>query len=339
MELLPYGPMTGERIMKEIRYIWAVNEAMSEEMERDEDVVLIGEDVAVSGGAFGASRGLLKQFGADRLVETPISENSFVGLAAGAAACGLRPIVEIMFMDFMTVCMDAVVNQLAKMRYMFGNQYTLPLVIRTPEGGGLNAGPQHSQCLEAWFAHVPGLKVVMPATPHDAKGLLKSAIRDDNPVIVVENKSLHALKGMIPEEEYLVPIGVADVKKEGTDVTIVAAGRMVHESLKAAKALEKEGVHAEVVDLRSIQPWDKETVFNSVGKTHRLVVVHEAVKSFGIGAEISATVSEEIMDELDAPILRVGAPFVPVPFGLEKNYLPGVEDIVKAAKQTVESVF
>lgn len=326
-------------MMKEIRYIWAVNEAMREEMERDDDVVLIGEDVAEAGGAFGASRGLLKGFGKERIVETPISENSFVGMAAGAAACGLRPIVEIMFMDFMAVCMDAVVNQLAKMRYMFGNQYTLPMVIRTPEGGGLNAGPQHSQCLEAWFAHVPGLKVVMPATPHDAKGLLKTAIRDNNPVIVVENKSLHALKGRIPEEEYLVPIGVADVKIEGTDVTIVAAGRMVHESLKAAGELEAEGISAEIVDLRSIQPWDREAVFNSVGKTHRLVVAHEAVKNFGIGAEIAATVCEEIMDELDAPICRVGAPFVPVPFGLEKTYLPGARHIVEAAKKTVAKGF
>ena len=325
--------------MKQIRYIWAINEAMKEEMDRDPDVVLFGEDVGPSGGAFGASRGLLDRFGDKRIVETPISESSFVGLAAGAAACGIRPIVEIMFMDFMTVCMDAVVNQIAKMRYMFGNQYTLPIVIRTPAGGGFNAGPQHSQSLEAWFSHVPGLKVVMPATPHDAKGLIKSAIRDDNPVLVVENKALHALKGEIPDEEYLVPIGEADVKRQGTEVTVVATSRMVHESLKAADELASDGVEIEVIDLRTIQPWDRETVFASVAKTHRLVIAHEATKQFGIGAEISAVVAEEILDELDAPIMRVGAPFVPVPFSLEQAFLPNAKDVVQAVQKAVHRVF
>ena len=325
--------------MKEIRYIWAINEAIKEEMERDENVVLIGEDVGTPGGSFGASRGLHDQFGPERVFDTPISEAGIMGLAAGAAACGLRPIVEIMFMDFMTVCMDGIVNQIAKMRYMFGSQYTVPVVIRTPAGGGLNAGPQHSQCLEAWFAHVPGLKVVMPGTPYDVKGLLKSAIRDDNPVIVVENKALHALKGFIPEEEYVVPIGNADVKKEGTDVTVIATSRMVHESLKAAETLAKENINIEIIDLLSISPWDKETVFNSVSKTHRLVIAHEAVKNFGIGAEISAAVAEEIIGELDAPIMRVGAPFVPVPFSLEKAYLPSAEDIIFSVKRTLERSF
>lgn len=325
--------------MKEIRYIWAINEAMKEEMERDEKVFLMGEDVGVPGGSFGASRGLYDLFGPDRVIDTPISEAAITGMAAGAAACGLRPILEIMFMDFMTVCMDGIVNQIAKMRYMFGSQYQVPIVIRTPSGAGLNAGPQHSQSLEAWFAHVPGLKVVMPATPHDAKGLLKSAIRDDNPVIFVEHKALHGLKGSIPEEDYLVPMGKADIKKEGTDVTLVTVSRMVHESLKAAAALETEGIHAEVIDLLSISPWDRETVFNSIGKTHRLVIAHEAVKQFGIGAEISAAVCEEIMDELDAPVIRVGAPYVPVPFSLEKAYLPGAEDIAAAVRKTVERTF
>jgi pyruvate dehydrogenase E1 component beta subunit len=322
--------------MKEIRYIWAVNEAMAEEMARDERVVLIGEDVGIPGGSFGASRGLYERFGPERVVDTPISEAAIVAMAAGAAACGLRPIVEIMFMDFMAVCMDAVVNQAAKMRYMFGSQYTVPLVIRTPAGGGLNAGPQHSQHLEAWFAHVPGLKVVMPATPYDVKGILKSAVRDDNPVIVVENKALHALKGQVPEEEYLIPIGKADVKRQGADVTVVAVSRMVHEALKAAELLSGENIQTEVIDLLSISPWDRETVFGSVSKTHRLVIAHEAVKAFGIGAEIAATVMEEVMDELDAPIMRVGAPFVPVPFGLEKAYLPNAEGIVSAVKKTLE---
>ena len=323
--------------MKDIRYIWAINEAIREEMEKDENVFLIGEDVGGSGGAFGASRGLYEQFGAQRIVETPISEAAIMGLAGGAAACGLRPIVEIMFMDFMTICMDGIVNQIAKLRYMFGSQYTVPIVIRTPAGGGLNAGPQHSQCLEAWFAHVPGLKVVMPATPYDAKGILKSAVRDDNPVIVVENKTLHALKGQIPDDEYLVPIGKADIKKQGTDATVVATSRMVHESLKAADRLAEENINIEVIDLLSISPWDKETVFNSISKTHRLVIAHEAVKSFGVGAEISATVAEEILDELDAPVMRVAAPFVPVPFSLEKTYLPGADDVFAAVKKTLDS--
>lgn len=325
--------------MKEIRYIWAIGEAIKEEMERDDTVFLIGEDVGIPGGSFGASRGLYDLFGPARVVDTPISEAAITGMAAGAAACGLRPIVEIMFMDFMTVCMDGIVNQIAKMRYMFGSQYTVPIVIRTPSGAGLNAGPQHSQSLEAWFAHVPGLKVVMPGTPYDVKGLLKSAVRDDNPVIVVEHKALHALKGIIPEEEYLVPIGKADIKQEGTDVTIVTVSRMVQESLKAAQALAGEGIHAEVIDLLTISPWDRETVFNSVGKTHRLVIAHEAVKSFGIGAEISASVCEEIMDELDAPVMRVGAPSVPVPFNLEKAYLPNSEDVIEAVKKTLDRIF
>ncbi len=325
--------------MKEIRYIHGINDAIREEMERDEDIFLIGEDVGIPGGSFGATRKLYDQFGPERVVDSPISEAGIMGLAAGAAACGLRPIVEIMFMDFMTVCMDGIVNQIAKMRYMFGSQYKMPIVIRSPAGGGLSAGPQHSQCLEAWFAHVPGLKVVMPATPYDVKGLMKSAIRDDNPVIMVENKALHGMKGTVPEYEYLVPIGQAEVKREGKDVTVVATSRMVHETLKAADSLAEEGVEIEVVDLLSISPWDKETVFKSIKKTHRLVIAHEAVKSFGIGAEISATVAEEIMDEMDAPIMRIGAPFVPVPFNLEKSYLPNANDVTEAVKQTLERIF
>jgi len=322
--------------MKEIRYIQGVKEAIHEEMEKDKRVVLIGEDVGKPGGAFGASNGLWKQFGSERVIDTPISEAGIVGMAAGAAACGLRPIVEIMFMDFMTVCMDGIVNQIAKMRYMFGSQYSMPIVIRTPGGGGLNAGPQHSQCLEAWFAHIPGLKVVMPSTPYDVKGILKASIRDDNPVIVVENKALHALKGEIPEEDYVVEIGKADIKKTGSDVTVVATSRMVHESLKAATTLSEEGIDIEVIDLISISPWDRETVFNSIAKTNHLVIAHEAVKQCGIGAEIAASVAEEILDELDAPIVRVGAPFVPVPFNLEQAYLPNTQDVISAVKKTLE---
>jgi len=242
-----------------------------------------------------------------------------------------------MFSDFIMLPLEQIANQAAKMRYMFGSQYAVPIVIRTPAGAGLNAGPQHSQSLEAWFAHVPGLKVIMPATPYDVKGLLKSAIRDDNPVIFVENKALHALKGPIPEEEYLVSIGKADVKKEGTDVTVVATSRMVHESLKAAEILSKKNIDIEVIDLLSISPWDKDAIFTSVSKTHRLVIAHEAVKSFGVGAEISATIAEQILEELDAPVVRVGAPSVPIPFTLvlEKAYLPDAQDIISAIKKTL----
>jgi len=321
--------------MKEVRYIRAITEALREEMARDEAVFVIGEDVGYPGGSFSATRGLLEEFGERRVRDTPISEAAIVGLALGAATQGLRPVVEIMFMDFLTVCMDQIVNQVAKTRYMFGGQYQLPLVIRTPGGGGLQAGPQHSQCLESWFAHVPGLKVVMPATPYDVKGLLKTAIREDNPVLFVENKALYGLKGNIPEEEYLVPIGQARVQRPGKDVTVVATSRMVHQSLDAAGILSKEGIDVEVIDLMTISPLDKETIFKSVEKTSKLVIAHEAVKAFGIGAEISALVCEEMIDCLDAPILRVGAPFTPVPFNLEHLYLPNCEDVIKAVKKVL----
>ena len=322
--------------MKETRYVKAIAEALSEEMARDENVFVIGEDVGGPGGAFGATKGLLETFGERRVKDTPISESAIIGLAIGAAAQGLRPVVEIMFMDFLTVCMDQIVNQMAKMRYMFGGIYKLPLVLRAPCGGGLNAGPQHSQCLESWFAHIPGLKVVMPATPYDVKGLLKTSIRDDNPILFIENKALYALKGEIPEEEYLIPIGKADVKRAGKDATVVATSRMVHQALEAAKTLSNEGIDVEVIDLRTINPLDKETIFKSVEKTSKLVIAHEAVKAFGIGAEIAAMVCEEMIDCLDAPVLRVGAPFVPVPFNLEKFYLPNSEDVVKAVKKVME---
>jgi acetoin:2,6-dichlorophenolindophenol oxidoreductase subunit beta len=322
--------------LRETRYIRAITEALDEEMGRDEDIFIIGEDVGGPGGAFSATKGLLEKYGDRRVKDTPISESAIVGLAIGAAIQGLRPVVEIMFADFLTVCMDQIVNQMAKARYMFGGQYRLPVVIRTPCGGGLNAGPQHSQCLESWFAHVPGLKVVMPATPYDVKGLLKSAIRDDNPVLFLENKALYALKGEIPEEDYLVPLGKAEVKRPGEDVTVVATSRMVHQALAAAQALANEGIDVEVIDLRTINPWDKETIFASVEKTSKLVVAHEAVKAFGVGAEIAAMVCEEMIDRLDAPVLRVGAPFVPVPFNLENLYLPNSADVIRAVKRVME---
>jgi pyruvate dehydrogenase E1 component beta subunit len=321
--------------VKEIRYIKAINEALHEEMARDENVFVIGEDVGAPGGAFGGTRGLLQAFGERRVRDTPISESAIVGLALGAAMKGLRPVVEIMFADFLPVCMDQIVNQIAKTRFMFGGQFTAPLVIRAPGGAGLNAGPQHSQSLEAWFAHIPGLKVVMPATPMDAKGMLKSAIRDDDPVLFLEHKALYAMAGQIPEDEYLVPLGKADIRRAGSDVTIVTASRMVQQSLDAAETLAGQGTQAEVIDLRSLTPLDKDTIFRSVEKTSRLVIAHEAVKSFGIGAEISAMVSEEMIDVLDGPVVRVGAPFSPVPFSHEGEYLPNASDIVRAVEKVM----
>jgi pyruvate dehydrogenase E1 component beta subunit len=321
--------------VKEVRYIKAINEALHEEMARDENVFIIGEDVGAPGGAFGGTRGLLQTFGERRVKDTPISESAIVGLALGAAMKGLRPVVEVMFADFLPVCMDQIVNQIAKTRFMFGGQFTAPLVIRAPGGAGLNAGPQHSQSLEAWFAHVPGLKVVMPATPADAKGLLKSAIRDDDPVLFLEHKALYAMSGQIPEEEYLVPLGKADIRRAGKDVTIVTASRMVQQALDAAETLAGQGTDAEVIDLRSLTPLDREAIFNSVEKTSRLVIAHEAVKAFGIGAEIAAMVSEEMIDVLDAPVVRVGAPFSPVPFSQEGDYLPNASDVVRAVEKVM----
>lgn len=324
--------------MKEIRYVRAINEALREEMARDKAICIVGEDVGVGGGAFSATRGLLQEFGAERVKDTPISESSIVGMALGMAITGLRPVVEIMFMDFMTTCMDPVVNGIAKSRYMSGGQFKLPITIRTSAGAGGSAGPQHSQCLEAWFAHIPGLKVVMPSTPYDAKGLLKSSIRDDNPVLFVEHKYLYTTKGEIPEEEYVIPLGQAHIKKEGDNVTVVATARMVHEALKAAEELAGEGIDVEVIDLRSIVPLDKDTLLASVRKTGRLVIAHEAVKDWGVGAEIAATVIEEAFDFLDAPIIRVGAAFVPVPFSkpMEQFCLPWADDIIKAVKKVMK---
>ena len=323
--------------MRETRYIKAINEALLEEMARDESVFVVGEDVGSAGGAFSATRDLLQRFGERRVRDTPISEAAIVGIATGAAIRGLRPVAEIMFADFLTLSMDQIVNQLAKVRYMFGGMYRMPVVIRAACGAGLNAGPQHSQSLEAWFAHVPGLEVVMPATPYDAKGLLKSAIRDDNPVLFLEHKALYASKGDVPEEEYLVPIGKAEVRRAGGDVTIVTASRMVHQSLEAALTLAAEGIEAEVIDLRTISPLDREAILRSVEKTSRLVVAHEAVKAFGLGAEVVAMVCEELGGRLRASVARVGAPFVPVPFAQEKQYLPAAADVVQAVKRVMSS--
>jgi len=323
--------------MKEIRYVWALTEALDEEMSRDDRVFLIGEDIGKGGGIFTETRGLWTKYGDKRVKDTPISESAFMGLALGAAMAGLRPVVEVMFMDFINVCMDPLVNHIAKARYMFGGQYRIPIVIMSTVGAGLGAGPHHSQCLEAWFAHVPGLKVVMPSTPYDVKGLMKASVRDDNPVLFLYDKTIITLKGQIPEEEYLVPLGKAEVKRGGKDVTVVATGKMVSQALVAAEKLGAEGISVEVVDPRTISPMDMETILNSVKKTGRLVIVHEAVKRFGIGAEIAATVAEKALNFLDAPIQRIGAPFTPIPISpsLEKAYLPNADNIIEAVKAVV----
>ena len=320
--------------MTEMRYMQAINQALTSEMERDPSVFIAGEDVA-SGGVFAVTRGIFQKFGEKRILNTPISESAIVGLGIGAALTGLRPVVEIMFMDFIGCCMDQIMNQAAKIRYMFGGKMSVPMVIRTPGGAGLGAGPQHSQCLEVLFAHIPGLKVVLPSTPYDAKGLMISAIRDDNPVVFVENKVLYGAKGEVPEEPYTISIGKGEVKKTGEDITIVAISSMGRKALEAADELEEEGVKAEVVDPRTISPLDIEIILESLKKTGRLLIVHEAVKNYGFGAEVAAVVSEEAFDYLDAPIVRVAAPFMPVPFskGAEDNYIPSKEKIVLATKK------
>jgi pyruvate/2-oxoglutarate/acetoin dehydrogenase E1 component len=317
--------------MRPIIYLMALNEALQQEMERDPTVFLTGEDVGQH-PPMGVTLGLLQKFGRQRVVDTPISESAILGLAVGAAAAGLRPVVEIMFMDFLFVAFDQVINQMAKMRYMFGGKAKLPIVVRCPCGGGYQMAAQHSQSLEAMLCHIPGLKVVMPATPYDAKGLLTTAIRDDNPVFCLEHKKCYTLAGDVPQEQYEIPLGVAEVKRPGSDVTIVATSYMVHEALRAAEQLSQRGIEAEVIDPRTLLPLDMETILASVRKTHRLVIVHEAVKFCGFGAEIAAQVAEAAFDALEAPPVRVAAPFCPVPFSapLEEAYLPNAQNIIDA---------
>lgn len=320
--------------MPELKYWQAVNEALLEEMARDDRVFVAGQDVAQPGGPFGASRGLLDKFGPWRVKDTPISEAAIAGLAVGAALAGMRPVVEIMFLDFMGLAMDQVVNQAAKICYMAAGRLRLPMTIRTLCGAGRNNGPQHSQNLEAWLCHVPGLKVVWPSTPADAKGLLKSAVRDDNPVIVVDSLSLWTSRGPVPDGEVTIPIGKAEVKRAGSDATVVAVGSMVPRALAAAERLATGGIEAEVLDLRTLSPLDREAILASVGKTHRLVIAHDAVKPFGLGAEIAALIAEEALEELDARVKRVTAPYAPVPFSpsLEGAYYPQASHIEAAVK-------
>lgn len=321
--------------MAETRFGKALNLALADALESDDSVVLIGEDIGVAGGSFGVTRGLMDRFGEQRVRDTPISEATLLGAATGAALSGLRPVVEIMFMDFITLAMDGLVNQAAKARFMFGGQGSVPLVVRTPHGGGLSAGPQHSQCLEAWLAHVPGLKVVCPATPADAYALLRAAIEDPDPVVFIEHKALYAAKGELPEPAPQVRIGEARVARAGSDLSIVSHGAALHQALDTAERLAGEGIDAEVIDLRSLQPWDEGAVLASLAKTHRLVIHHEAVTAFGPGAEIAARMADVGFDELDAPILRVGAPFSPVPFAksLETAYQPSAERLIEAIRR------
>jgi len=324
--------------MREIYYSWALREAMAEEMERDASVFVLGEDIAEYGGAFKVTQGLVEQFGRERVRNTPISENTICGVGVGAAIVGMRPIVDIMFQDFITLAMDQIVNHAAKFHYMYGGQCRVPMVIRTPAGGGRCYGPTHSQSLEAWMMHVPGLKVVAPATAYDAKGLLKSAIRDDNPVFFVESKLLYGVKGPVPEfsepgGDYTVPIGEAKVIREGEHLTLIAYSRMTVEAEKAAAALAQNGITCDVVDLRTLAPLDIDTVAASVEKTGRALIVCEDCKTAGVSAEVMARVMEECFDFLQAPVRRVAAADAPVPCTdvLEKAALPDAQNIVDAA--------
>ena len=324
--------------MRELTYAQAINEAMSFEMRRDENVFLMGEDVGIYGGAFGVSVGMFEEFGAERVKDTPISEAAIAGAAAGAAVTGMRPIAEIMFSDFITISMDQLVNQAAKMRYMFGGKAKVPMVLRAPAGSGTGAAAQHSQSPEAWFCNAPGLKVVIPSTPADAKGLLIAAIRDDNPVLFMEQKLLYRTKGDVPEGEYVVPLGKAKVHREGTDLTIITYGRMLPMCMQAAEELEEEGISTEIVDPRTLVPLDKETLIASAKKTGRVLIVHEACQTGGFGGEIAGVIaSSDAFFYLDAPIVRYGGLDVPIPYcpELEKNVVPTLDNVKKKAIELV----
>ena len=326
--------------MREVKYWKAFNEALTEEMRRDQSVIYLAEDArGAVGGPFAMAKGLEDEFGSERVFDTPDSEPGFIGVAIGAALTGMRPVVDISFSDFLLVAMDQIVNQMAKIRYMTGENFTkLPLVIHTVAGAGMRAGSQHSQSLEAWFASVPGLKVVMPSNAHDLKGIMKSAIRDDDPVIVILHKAMLRTKSMLPEEELLLPIGKGQVKREGSDVTVVGVSNMVNLALQVAEKLGKEGVSVEVVDPISLSPLDKELIISSVQKTGRLVTVHEAPKPYGVGAEIAAQVAESCFDYLEAPVKRVAGAFTPIPYApnLEDAYLPNAQSLEAAIREVLE---
>ncbi len=320
---------------RQLTYLEAVREALSQEMRRDPDVFVLGEDIGVYGGAFGVTRGMLDEFGPERIRDTPISEAAIAGAATGAALMGMRPVMELMFMDFVTISMDQLVNQAAKIRFMFGGKASIPMVIRAPAGSGTGAAAQHSQSLEAWFVNVPGIKVVAPATPYDAKGLLTCSIRDNNPVFFMEHKLLYSSKGSVPSDSYTISLGQAEVKRAGRDLTLIAYSIMVPRALQAAEQLAAEGIEIEVVDVRTLKPLDKETLVRSVSKTGRALIVHEAPLTGGFGGEVAAVIAgSEAFDFLDAPIRRLAGKDVPIPYNrtLERAAVPQVEDIVRAAR-------
>lgn len=323
--------------MKKVYYNEALREALMEEMQRDERVLLLGEDIGTYGGVFRVTYKLVDMFGEERVRDTPISEAAITGITIGAAIAGMRPVAEIMYIDWIALALDQLVNQASLLHYVYGGQVRIPMVLRTQGGAGASAAPQHSKSLEAWLTHIPGLKVVMPSTPYDAKGLLKAAIRDDNPVVFIEHKLLYGVRGEIPEKEYIIPIGEADIKRKGKDLTIIATSRMVHEALSAANELEEEGIDVEVVDPRTLIPLDKETILNSVKKTHRVIIVHEAWKTCGFGAEMAAMIQEEAFDYLEAPIVRVAGADVPIPYSpaLEPCVIPNKEKIISAVRKIV----
>jgi 2-oxoisovalerate dehydrogenase E1 component len=323
--------------VRQIQYREALNQALHEEMARDPMVCVWGEDVGRYGGPFQITRGLFEKYGEKRVRDTPISEEGFSGIAVGAAMTGLRPVAEILYIDFSTLAMDQIVNQAAKAHYMFGGKARVPMVVRTQGGGGRGNAAQHSQSLEMWYVHTPGLIVIQPSTPYDAKGLLKSAIRDDNPVIFIEHKLLYNTKGPVPDEEYLIPIGVADVKRPGDDVTVVATSRMVLFALEAAEELAQQGIEAEVIDPRTLKPLDINTIVRSVEKTGRLVVVNEGHLTGGFTAEVAARVQREAFDWLDAPIMQVATEDVPLPYNgcLELEAIPNQQDIINAVLEVV----
>jgi pyruvate dehydrogenase E1 component beta subunit len=323
--------------MPELSYREAVRDALASAMRKDENVFVMGEDIAEMGGSMGVTQGLLDEFGPERIRNTPISEMAIVGAGIGAAIAGMRPVVEIMYEDFLTLSLEQIVNQAAKHRYMSGGQITVPLTIRTQGGAGWSPGAQHAQQLEAWLVHVPGLKVVYPSTPTDVRGLLWSSIYDDNPVIFFEHRLLYPLKEEVPDDVEGIPLGKARVVKEGTDVTVIAIGPLVHRSVAAAKQAEEDGISVEIIDPRTLQPLDEETLVESVKKTNRAVVAHEAVTRMGFGAEVTAILQEQAFDWLDAPIERVGAKFAPLPFApvMEQFVVPQPEDVLAAIRRTM----
>jgi pyruvate/2-oxoglutarate/acetoin dehydrogenase E1 component len=324
-----------DQAIRQLPYVQAITEGVQQSLRECPEAFLAGEDVAVAGSVFGIYKGLLEEFGEKRIVDTPISEAGIIGLGVGASATGLRPILDIMFMDFLGECMDEVANQMAKMRFMFGGKAKLPVTVLTMAGAGMSFAAQHSQSLEAWLCHLPGLKVMMPTTPYDAKGAIIAAVREENPIFVVLNKVSLGIMGPVPEEAYTIPIGKAIVRREGSDITVVGIGRMVHEALAAAEELAGEGISLEVIDPRTVQPFDTASVVESVRKTQHALIVHEAVRFGGIGGEIAAQIQEEAFDYLDAPIARIGAPFSPVPYSppLEKAYVPDAKKIAATARE------